>query len=238
MSNTTPNRTQINLLLPFEGLRLNCIFVPSTVEQFASAVDEIKAEKVVGFDTESKPVFTTGVFNHGPHIVQFATRTKAFIFQLHRPECHPFLIEILQSSDILKVGFALKSDQVHLRNKLGVQLRAVLDMNTVFHADGYIKETGVKTAVAIVFNRKFHKSKKDTTSNWALPQLTEKQLLYAANDAWAALMVLLKLNRPYKDLPITGLTASNESVSPPVIAKHISFYKGPGQHSPPRQHSP
>lgn len=235
MNNTTPNRTQINLLLPFESLRLNRIFVPTTTQQFASAVEEIKAEKVVGFDTESKPVFTRGVVNHGPHIVQFATRTKAFIFQLHRTECLPFLIEILQSKDILKVGFALKSDQGHLINKLGVQLRAVLDMNTVFHADGYIRETGVKTAVAIVFNKKFHKSKKDTTSNWALPQLSEKQLLYAANDAWAALMVLLALNRPYKDLPITGLTPC-ENVPPPVIARRKSFNKSTAQHSPSRQH--
>jgi ribonuclease D len=235
---TTPNRTQINLLLPFETLRLNCIFVPTTAQQFASAVDEIKAEKIVGFDTESKPVFTTGVVNHGPHIVQFATRTKAFIFQLHRLECRPFLIEILESKDILKVGFALKSDQEHLRNKLGVQLRAVLDMNTVFHADGYIRETGVKTAVAIVFNRKFHKSKKDTTSNWALPQLTEKQLLYAANDAWAALMVLLALNRPLKDLPITGLTQSCANEPPSAIAKRKGFNKSNRQYSPRSQHSP
>jgi ribonuclease D len=237
MSKITPNRTQINLLLPFETLSLNRIFVPTTKQQFASAVDEIKAEKVVGFDTESKPVFTTGVFNHGPHIVQFATRTKAFIFQLYRQECYTFLIEILQSKDILKVGFALKSDQVHLRNKLGVQLRAVLDMNTVFHADGYIRETVVKTAVAIVFNRKFHKSKKETTSNWALPQLTEKQLLYAANDAWAALMVLLALNRPYKDLPITGLTPC-ASAPPPAIVKRKNFNKSTRQYSPRSQNSP
>jgi ribonuclease D len=238
MTNATPNRTQISLLSPFENLGLNRIFVPTTTKQFSSAVDEITTEKVVGFDTESKPVFTTGVFNHGPHIVQFATRTKAFIFQLHRLECRPFLLEVLQSKEILKVGFALKSDQGHLHNKLGVQLRAVLDLNTVFHADGYIREVGVKGAVAIVFNKKFHKSKKETTSNWALPQLTEKQLVYAANDAWAALMVHLALNRPYKDLPITGLTPLCENITPPRIAKRKGFNIGAGQNPPERHHLP
>ncbi len=219
MNNTTPNRTQIKLLEPFESLPLSCIFVPTTTKQFASVVTEIKAAKVVGFDTESKPVFTRGVTNHGPHIVQFATLTKAFIFQLNRSECYPFLLEVLQSKDVLKVGFDLKSDQGYIHNKLGVQLRAVLDLNVVFRADGYLKETGVRAAVAIVFNKKFHKSKKQTTSNWAVPQLTEKQLLYAANDAWAALRVFLALNRSYKDLPITGLT-------PFVNAADSSLTKG------------
>ena len=46
-----------------------------------------------------------------------------------------------------------------------------------------------RAAVAIVFERRFIKSKRTTTSNWALPQLGSSQLLYAANDAWAALRV-------------------------------------------------
>jgi ribonuclease D len=39
------------------------------------------------------------------------------------------------------------------------------------------------------FNRKLLKSKSITTSNWAARELTERQLLYAANDAYAALRV-------------------------------------------------
>jgi len=35
----------------------------------------------------------------------------------------------------------------------------------------------------------FIKSRKATTSNWAHPRLSESQLLYAANDAWAALRI-------------------------------------------------
>jgi ribonuclease D len=40
-----------------------------------------------------------------------------------------------------------------------------------------------------VFNRRFIKSRKATTSNWANPRLTDAQLIYAANDAYAALRV-------------------------------------------------
>jgi ribonuclease D len=78
----------------------------------------------------------------------------------------------------------------------------VLDLSTVFRQDGYKNTTGVRAAVAIVLNQKFHKSKKVTTSNWAAPQLTESQLIYAANDAFGALKVLTALNRPHQDLPI------------------------------------
>ena len=48
---------------------------------------------------------------------------------------------------------------------------------------------GVKGAVAVLFNQRFIKSKKAATSNWANPHLTEAQLIYAANDAYAAYRV-------------------------------------------------
>jgi ribonuclease D len=41
----------------------------------------------------------------------------------------------------------------------------------------------------MLFNRRFLKSKSVTTSNWAMKELTERQLLYAANDAYAAIKV-------------------------------------------------
>jgi ribonuclease D len=199
-----PGKAEIALLEPFEGLTLDRIFVPDTMEQFAAATAEIMASGVAGFDTEAKPTFLKGEVSEGPHIVQFALSDKAFIFQLHRKECHPFLIEILQSEAVLKVGFGLQSDFVQIRNKLGVQLNAVLDMGCVFRRDGYPGSTGVRTAVAITFSRNFRKSKSVTTSNWAQPTLTPRQLLYAANDAYAAHCVLSALDRLREDLPVTN----------------------------------
>jgi ribonuclease D len=79
-------------------------------------------------------------------------------------------------------------------------LANVLDLNQVFRKDGYANSTGARAAVAIMFEQKFHKSKKITTSNWAERQLTERQLLYAANDAYVALRVHTALNAP-KSLP-------------------------------------
>ena len=70
----------------------------------------------------------------------------------------------------------------------------VLELNTVFRQRGYRKDMGVKGAVAVLFNRRFIKSKKAATSNWANARLSEAQLVYAANDAWAALRVFNALH--------------------------------------------
>jgi ribonuclease D len=72
----------------------------------------------------------------------------------------------------------------------------------VFSMDGYQKHMGVRAAVGLVFNQRFPKSRKVSTSNWSQYQLTPQQLRYAANDAYAALKVLERLNRQREDLPI------------------------------------
>ena len=205
MKKIAPTRDQIALLQPFVGLALEHIHVPASREEFASATAEIKAAGIVGFDTESKPTFVTGDVSEGPHVVQFALHDKAYLFQLHHADGHPFLIELLQSDQVIKVGFGLKSDRGHVFSKLGVHLGGVVDLNTVFRMDGYHKEIGVRMAVGLMFNQRFAKSKKATTSNWSQPQLTPHQMLYAANDAYAALKVLEALNLRREDLPIMGM---------------------------------
>jgi hypothetical protein len=65
----------------------------------------------------------------------------------------------------------------------------VIDLNQVFHQRGWRRDIGVKAAVAVTYGRRFIKSKKAATSNWSTPRLSDAQLIYAANDAWAALRV-------------------------------------------------
>ena len=190
MKKIAPTRDEIALLQPFAGLTLAQIHVPKSTEEFASAAAEIMAAGIVGFDTESRPTFVTGEVSEGPHVVQFALHDKAYLFQLHHADGLPFLIELLQSEQVIKAGFGLKSDRGQIYAKLGIHFNAVVDLNTVFSMDGYHKEMGVRAAVGLVFKRRFAKSKKATTSNWSQHELTAQQLLYAANDAYAALKVL------------------------------------------------
>jgi len=198
----TPSKAETTLMPPFKALTLEQIFIPDTQQALSSANAEIFAAGVAGFDTESKPTFNRGEVSEGPHVVQFAIQDKAFIFQLNRPECLPYIAEILQSEAVLKVGFGLQSDHAQIHHKMGVKLAAVLDMNHVFRKEGYGSSTGVRAAVGLAMQQKFHKSKRVTTSNWAAAQLNDKQLLYAANDAYAALEVLNALDWRREDLPI------------------------------------
>ena len=177
------------MLEPFERLGLDRIHIISTAAQAERAIDELAGVQVLGFDTESKPTFAKGEVSDGPHIVQLATLDRAWVFQLHDTACRTLLAGLLESHPALKVGFGLGDDRRRIQSKLGVEARAVVDINAMFRAQGYRKDIGVKAAVAIVFNRRFLKSGKATTSNWGARQLSAAQLIYAANDAYAAACV-------------------------------------------------
>ena len=218
MKKIAPTKAEIALLEAFVGLTLERIHVPTNSAEFASATAEIKAAGIVGFDTESRPTFVTGDVSEGPHVVQFALHDRAYLFQLNRSEGHPFLMELLQSDNVIKVGFGLRSDRGHVRAKLGVHFNAVVDLNTVFSMDGYHKEMGVRAAVGLVLKQRFAKPRHVTTSNWSQPQLTPQQMRYAANDAYAALKVLEALDLRREDLPIMGpLMESGPPDVPPLL---------------------
>jgi ribonuclease D len=194
MRKPIPTIAETKLLEPFNYLAQENIIVPVSAGDFEAARVQIKAAGVVGFDTESKPVLVKGAVNDGPHIVQFSTENKAFIFQLGNPESHNPLLYLLAAEDIKKIGFDLASDRKLLLKKFGVLPRGFVDLCPAFKKQGYRNTVGLRAAIAIVFNRQFHKSKHATMSNWSHATLSESQLMYAANDAYAALCVYLKLS--------------------------------------------
>lgn len=196
-----PSKAESALLEPFPGLVPAHIVVPADIATFEAAAADLMQHRFVGFDTESRPTFKVGEISDGPHVVQLATPERAYLFQTCRSECHAVLKQLLESTHLVKVGFDLKSDRGHLQRKLGIDARAILDLDTVFAGMGY-RSIGVRAAVALVLQQKFHKSKRITTSNWSLRELTVQQQIYAANDAYAALMVLHALGKSRGELPI------------------------------------
>jgi ribonuclease D len=211
MQKTAPTKEEIALMEPFVGLTLERIQVPVSKEEFAAAAAAIKAAGIVGFDTESKPTFHVGEVSDGPHVVQFALHDSAYLFQVHRAEGIPFLLDLLHSDAVLKVGFGLNSDSGQIFKKLGVKFGGVVDLNVVFSMQGYRKEMGARAAVGLVFKQRFIKSKKITTTDWSQRELTQQQMLYAANDAYAALKVLEALHLRREELPIMGLQQPKQS---------------------------
>jgi ribonuclease D len=185
----TPDKEQIALLEPFERLGLDRIQLVVTASQAHDAWSELAQARAWGFDTESKPTFFKDQLSEGPHVVQLSTPDKAWVFQLHDLECRAAVASLLALPGVVKAGFGLGDDRKRIVSKLGVEPADVLELNTIFRERGYRKDMGVKAAVAVLFNRRFIKSRKATTSNWANARLTEAQLIYAANDAYAAARV-------------------------------------------------
>lgn len=184
-----PNKTDIAAMEPFSGLSLERVVVVTDERQAQMAVEELMQAGTVGFDTESKPVFFKGQKSEGPHVLQFSTTEKAFIFLSHVEATTQAVIGLLQSVDLVKIGFGLRGDLQQISSRYGIRAEATVELDRSFRQLGYRDPVGAKSAIAILFNRKLQKSKSVTTSNWAAKQLSDAQLLYAANDAYAALLV-------------------------------------------------
>ena len=214
---TAPSKEDAELLPPFVGLTLAQIEVPATPAEIARAVAHLLSQRFVGFDTESKPTFAKGEAASGPHVVQFATLDRGYIFQVRQGETgdvsREALAALLQSETMVKVGFGLKSDRGHIQRKLGAQPNAILDLTTYFKQQGYRNEVGVRGAVAMVLQARFQKSKRVSTSNWANAVLSDSQLLYAANDAYGAICVLDAMTTPEGGWPIIGIDHDLDSAT-------------------------
>lgn len=185
----TPDKEAIALLPLFERLGLDRITLVSTGPQARQAFEQLVKARAWGFDTESKPTFKVGEQSDGPHVLQLSTPERAWVFQLVDADCRAIAADLLALRGIVKAGFGLGDDRKRIVHKLGIEPQGILELNSIFHQRGYRKDMGVKGAVAVLFDQCFVKSKKAATSNWSNPKLTESQLIYAANDAYAAIKV-------------------------------------------------
>jgi ribonuclease D len=182
------NAEQDELLPPYDGISIDDVRIVKSDRDTADALAVLSRADVLGFDTESKPTFLKGEVSTGPHLVQLATDEAAYLFQIGAAPAVELLKAVLESDAILKVGFGLADDVKRLRAKLGIDARHVLDLSTALRR-GERNTLGAKTAVARYFGQRLQKSKRITTTNWALPRLSEKQILYAADDAHVALRI-------------------------------------------------
>lgn len=194
-----PTKEVIAALPPFPLLPLAAVRMVQTPAQIDAAMAELVAERCLGFDTESRPTFHKGQTSDGPHLLQFATADKAWLFQTRSAEAQGAVAALLHDARIAKVGFGLANDMSQLASKLSIHPQNLVDLDRVFRQLGYKNSVGAKGAIAILFGQRFIKSKRLSTSNWSLPQLNDQQQLYAANDAYAAIRVHMALQAMKKN---------------------------------------
>jgi ribonuclease D len=152
------------------------------------AMRDILQESIVGFDTETRPAFTSGE-SYLPSLVQFATASAVYLFQVQQQDLHGAIAEVLSSERIMKVGVSVTNDIRNLKEMLEFDERSVVDLGKVAKRHG-LEQTGVRNLAGIFLDARIPKGAK--TTNWAMRRLTPQQIAYAATDAWACRELYLR----------------------------------------------
>lgn len=170
----------------FEG-KVHLIDRPEQVED---AVDYLSNKRMIGFDTETKPSFKKGEFNH-VSLLQLSTSDHAFLFRLNKIGFPDSVRNLLEKENQVKIGAAVHDDLKGLK-KLTESFYPLsfFDLNDELKRIGF-QNVGVRNLSGMVLNIRISKS--EQVSNWEAETLTEKQQRYAATDAWACLRIFERL---------------------------------------------
>ena len=169
-------------------------------EAFGKAVNYLKHQKIIGFDTETRPTFSPDQRSNGTALLQLSGAEKAFLFRINQLGCIPRrLCAILANPDIIKVGAAIHDDVRGLQRFAGFQPQNFVDLQKIVWEYG-IRDKSVKKMTAIILGFKI--SKAQQLSNWEAEKLSESQQRYAATDAWVCREMYLRLQQAEK-APLT-----------------------------------
>ena len=172
------SKEEINLL-PIQAWEGPIVLVQEE-EALAAALEKLRQEPVLGFDTETRPTFTKGKTCR-PALIQLATADTAYLIQLTHLPFSDAIAELLSSPQVLKVGVAIHDDMKALARIHPFMADGVVDLAVMARARG-IQAQGLRTLAANLLG--FRISKSAQCSNWENHELTQQQIKYAATDAW------------------------------------------------------
>lgn len=164
--------------------------IDSVGAEFNRAVNYLRTQKVIGFDTETRPCFSPDQPRYDVSLLQLSGRDKAFLFRLNKIGMHRRLCNLLASEKIVKVGAAIHDDIRGLRKLREFKEAGFVDLQKIGCEWG-IRDKAVKKMAAIILGIRI--SKTQQLSNWEADRLSESQCRYAATDAWVCREMYLKL---------------------------------------------
>ena len=174
-------------LVQFEGE----ITLIESKEDYLASIEYLAHQKVLGFDTETKPAFKKGVV-YEVALLQLATKDRAFLFRLNKIGLPNGLKSILENPKIEKIGVAIRDDIKGLQKLNQFKPGGFVELQERVKDYG-IQDFSLKKISAIVLGCRISKSQRVT--NWEAPELTEAQQIYAATDAWVSHRIYESLNR-------------------------------------------
>ena len=152
-------------------------------------VEEINTHDVVGFDTETRPSFKKGqIFQVS--LLQLAIPRKVFLIRLNHTGVTKELSSLFSNQSIIKAGVGIRDDLKALQKLRNFEPAGFFDLSTLAKEAGLQVES-VKKLTALLLG--FRISKSAQTSNWEVVTFTQKQIEYAATDAWVCLELYHKL---------------------------------------------
>ncbi len=166
------------------------INVITDAAKLSKMLSEIEKHDVVGFDTETRPSFKKGQ-SYKVALIQLAIPDKVFLIRLHDTGLADELVSLFQNPNIMKAGVAIRDDIKFLQKLKAFEPAGFVELATLSKASGLQVES-VKKLAGLLLG--FRISKSAQTSNWEAATLTEKQLEYAATDAWVCLEIYRKLS--------------------------------------------
>ena len=186
------SKTEINSL-PLRYYN-GAIRIIQTAEQAKDACAILIKEKVLGFDTETRPAFKKGQ-SYLPSLLQLAGTKVVYLFQLSQCGLTDSIIILLSNVNIIKSGVAINQDLTELQQILNFEPAGFVDLGDIARSKG-LPHHGLRGLAAYLL--KFRISKSGRTSNWSANRLTKKQIKYAATDAWVGRELYLK----YKQIKV------------------------------------
>lgn len=189
-------------IAPEEIERLEFASFPGKIEvidsvgsEFNRAVTYLRSQKIIGFDTETRPCFSPGQPRYGVALLQLSGPEKAFLFRINNMGMHRRLCNLLANDKVIKVGAAIHDDIRGLQKHRDFVPAGFVDLQKIVWEWG-IRDKSVKKMSAIILG--FRISKTQQLSNWEAETLSESQCKYAATDAWVCREMYLKLQRSRK----------------------------------------
>ena len=176
------------------------IVIIDDIKTFGKVIPLLKKEKLLGFDTETRPNFRKGHKNK-VSLIQLATRNKAYLFRINRIGIPPELARLLANPEITKAGVAVHDDIKFLRNIRKFNPEGFIDLQSFVRNFG-IQSSGLKKLTAIILG--FRISKRQQVTDWEAEVLSEPQQVYAATDAWVCYEIYKKLTKN-NNYPLPGL---------------------------------
>lgn len=187
-----------------------------------AAVAHLKTQKIIGFDTETKPIFNPTQPRHRVALLQLSTKSFAYLIRIDKLKGIPQgIIDVLSNPKILKIGAATSDDVRGLEKHHGFKPGGFFDLQKVAWEYG-IRDRSVKKMAAIILDVKI--SKTQQLSNWEANIYTEAQKKYAATDAWICREMYLKLMESPKH-PLSAEQMNQQQPLPPE--KQASFQTPP-----------